>query len=334
MTPAQRLGWVRQLRKEYTPMPYRPYAPDPQVAARQLVVAELIASIKFKPFKDFYKGPTREANRFYQFYQREWKDLRRLGAERYLSTPERLADYVQGIGHGGEFPNTFQMSQWMSPRSDRRPHRESLQISSEKSIQLFICGAFDPTAMAREVVAEELRWVMAQGYQITDVALRTTPGGAHRDGTKRPPCDEKAFMLSGMYIFIGLFPKRTPCTIRHEVLHSVYHQLLEKRPEVITRLRQIYADAMKADMGLIFNDEYFMDVFLHAGHPMHNDNEFFASAAHAYSHHADRLVQYIQDPQTTPATRAYAITMWCYLRDDVFHGKIFTQDGKDPLRQE
>lgn len=340
MTPKDRLGLVRHLRKECTPLPYRPYAPDPRVAARQLVVAELIDGqrceyqtiVKVKPLTDFYEGPTREANRFYQLYRSEWRKLRHAGAEKYLASPDRLADYVLGIGRGGDAPTFDQMAQWMTPKLYRGPHRETLQVAPDRSIRLFICEAFDLTAMVRELIAEELRWVLTQGYQITDVALRSAPGGAHRDGAKRPPCDEKSFALSGMYVFIGVFPGRTPCTIRHEILHSVYHQLQEKKPASIERLRNIYADAMKADTGLIFNDEFYMDVFLHAGHPMHNDNEFFAGAAHAFSHHGDRLAQHIQDPRTTPETRAYATAMWRFLRDDVFHGKVFTQDGQDPFR--
>lgn len=340
MTPKGRQALVRQLRTECTPMPYRPYAPDPHVAARQLVVAELIDGqrcsyqtvAKVKPLTDFYEGPTPKANRFYQLYQGEWKKLRSQGAERYLASPDRLADYILGIGRGGDSPTFDQMAQWMTPKLYWGPHKETLQVSSDRSIRLFICEAFDPTAMVRELIAEELQWVLAQGYQITDVALRSAPGGAHRDGTQRPPCNEKAFALSGTYVFIGLFPKRTPCTIRHEILHSVYHQLLEKKPAVIEKLRKIYADAMKADTGLIFNDEFYMDVFLHAGHPMHNDSEFFAGAAHAFSHHGDRLVQHIRDPLTAPETRAYATAMWRLLRGDVFHGKVFTRDGQDPFR--
>lgn len=339
MGPKERLALVRRLQKECTPRPYRPYAPDPLVAARQLVVSEVIdgqrcayqTSVKVKPFTDFYEGPTPEANRFFKLYRQEWRAMRRLGVSKYLATPERLSDYVQGIAHGGEGPASSEMAQWMTARFYSGPHRELLPITSEKKIPLFICEAFDPTPHARDQIAGELRWLLEQGYEVPPVVLRTLPGGAHRDGSRRPPCDHQAFAFFGMYVFIGLFPKRTPCTIRHEVMHSVYRQLEKKHPEIIAKLRAIYAEAMRADMGLIFNDEYFMDVFLHAGHPMHNDNEFFASAAHAYTHHADRLVQYINDPRTTTATRAYATAMWRLLRDDVFHGKVFTQSGQHPF---
>jgi hypothetical protein len=133
------------------------------------------------------------------------------------------------------------------------------------------------------------------------VAITDTPGGYHYYNEKL--CGR--YKVKGHSVRIGLISERAPCTARHELSHVVFADL----PKPVRRkITQLYKQAMASDdKGLIFNDEYYMFKFLHAGHPMQNESEFFAGAMHAYTQHRDELMKNI-NAQTTPKTvKDYAL---------------------------
>lgn len=323
-------------REDCLPMPFRPRAFDIPTAARQLVVAELVdayrnqceldlkGDLKLDPFKDFYESdlkPRNISNRFYHHYLMEWRDLKRLGPLEYKGTGERIADFAQAVALGRKSASAQEMVKVLTPRKSAVPYEKMVTLRANPGVKLYVCGAFDPTPATVALVTEGVQWMVDQGYTPTPIALRQQPGGAHRDAHARPPCGVQKWRFSGMYALVGIYPERTPCTIRHEVSHSIYHQLEKSDPDVIKKVKEIYKQAMAADVGLIFNDEYYMDVFPHAGHPMHNDGEFFAGAAHAYTHHAKRLDDHIKDDRTPEAVRKYALAMVQLLRERVFPRK-------------
>jgi hypothetical protein len=68
------------------------------------------------------------------------------------------------------------------------------------------------------------------------------------------------------------------------------------------------------------------------GHPYDNESELFASSAMAYQLYADRLASRIN--QADANTKKFGILVWNYLRDKIFHGKVFTSSGNDPFKSQ
>jgi len=342
---AARLERVQTLLSQCPKMGARPYAADLPTAVRQLVVAEIVDAYRvhcgqaapkvgspaLHAFKNFYEGPRKVAgaNRFYERYTQEWAHLYKLGIEAYLAVPERLAD-LEATLQNATAPASEAVLSGMMKRVVKLSTSEPVILSQEQRSRLYACGVV-PTESTKQQIILGMKWLVEQGYSPVPVALRETPGGAHRYAQKQPPCDDRNNRFRGAYILTGIYPGRTDCTTRHEASHSIYHQIENTSPATMKEIKNLYARAMLADAGLIFNDEYYMGHFIHAGHPMHNDNEFFAGAAHAYSHHADRLVSYIRDPRTSGATKSYAISTWQLLRDQVFNGRVFTANQIDPF---
>ena len=77
------------------------------------------------------------------------------------------------------------------------------------------------------------------------------------------------------------------------------------------------------------------------GHPGSDEKEMYASGATIYSSSADKFVEYIKDPFSIPgkptdgvspeATQLVGILIWCFMRDYVFEGTVYTSDGEDPF---
>jgi len=66
------------------------------------------------------------------------------------------------------------------------------------------------------------------------------------------------------------------------------------------------------------------------GH-IENQHELFASTFRAYFYDADQFVRFIKNASTPDAMKNFGLAMWSYMRDRVFHGKVFTADKKDPF---
>ncbi|HEX5034507.1 MAG TPA: hypothetical protein VFW62_08515, partial [bacterium] len=65
-----------------------------------------------------------------------------------------------------------------------------------------------------------------------------------------------------------------------------------------------------------------------------NESEAFASAGTAYYGAADAMAEFILHPETPEGMRLVGTAAWCYLRDRVFGGKVFTERGEDPFAGE
>jgi len=64
------------------------------------------------------------------------------------------------------------------------------------------------------------------------------------------------------------------------------------------------------------------------------DLAIFDSSVYAYFLHADKLMDLINDSNTPDAKASWGILVWCFLRERVFQGRVFTSDGKDPFQDE
>lgn len=301
---------------------FRRYTPDLETAARQLVANEYVASPADQRWKSFFVSQNNNANRFNRYYQAIWASVDAAGETAIFSEPRMLTYVLQTVSQS-EGPASLLRPTAMDPT----PRREDLRVPGIGKIPIFVCGVLAMLPGASSAIIDELRWMHTQAYRWPGaIVVKREPGGSRQ--TDREPCPGLP-KWTGSHLRIGAVAERMPCTLRHEDMHEVRAQLSAK---VLKKVEGIYDQAMAADAGLIFNDEFYMKKFLHAGHPMHNSNEFFASAAHAFTHHADDVVALIRDPSTPQPVRAYATAMWRLLRDAVFHGKVFTQDGQDPFR--
>lgn len=322
LTPTERVRLLAHAVRDFGHEPYRRYSPDMGDAVRQLVANEYVSPPNEQQWETFFVSQNAKANLFNQYYQDVWNQAFAIGPEQFFSDPRMLAYVLQTLSTA-EKPASL-----LKPTADKSILRqEDLPIPGLGEIPIYICSAMELLPGARSAIVAELSWMRAQGYRWPGaIMVKSDPGGSRQ--TDREPCAGLP-KLKGSHLRIGAVAERMPCTLRHEDMHEVRAQL---PAQVLLNVNKIYDQAMAADAGLIFNDEFYMKKFLHAGHPMQNSNEFFASAAHAFTHHADEMAALIQSPDTPQAVRTYATAMWHLLRDEVFHNKVFTRGETDPFR--
>jgi len=66
------------------------------------------------------------------------------------------------------------------------------------------------------------------------------------------------------------------------------------------------------------------------GH-INSEDELFASSVFSFYYEGDQLASFIADPGTPPPMRSFGAAMWSYMRDKMFDGRVFTEDGFDPF---
>lgn len=297
MMAPDRASVLANIQTHYTTQHFRPYTPNSEQAIRQLVANEFVATPREQNWVKFYKSTDPNGSSFLRRYQKIW-------AESDFSEPEMLTYVLQTVVRSKAEKAPLQGAALLAlphqPEGARKSHALSV---SGKAVDMYICGDYEPTDAGRTLLVAALQWVLDSGYQLPEaVEVRDTPGGYHYYNDKL--C--KQFPVEGSAIKVGLVPQRAQCTARHELSHVIYAQ---QSRAVRDKVKALFAQAMRADYGLIFNDEYYMvdRKFLHAGHPMENDSEFFAGAMHAYSQHRDELMSNITASTTPKAVKAYAL---------------------------
>jgi hypothetical protein len=123
-----------------------------------------------------------------------------------------------------------------------------------------------------------------------------------------------------------LYPK----AIVHEMGHAIYTAKYTKQYyDGLGNNREwirIFSLALGGNTHEIVDDSNYeidQDAF---GHPYDNGSEFFASSVSAYVLFADDFLMSILDPSTPAMMRKVGIAVFCFLRDKVFNGKVFTVD--------
>jgi hypothetical protein len=84
----------------------------------------------------------------------------------------------------------------------------------------------------------------------------------------------------------------------------------------------------------IIDESNYFAVEESAGHPFSNPAEAFASAVNVYFNCADKFASYLQHKSTPPHVRRFGELVWCFMREYVFRGRVFTRDGSDPCKRE
>lgn len=297
MTAPDRASVLANIQTHYTTQSFRPYTPNVEQAIQQLVANEFVATPQERNWGRFYKSTDPNGCDFLRRYQKIWKEAN-------FSQPEMLTYVLQTVVRSKADAAPMAGAALLMFPHQPEGARKSISLTvGSKSVDMYICGDYEPTESGRTLLVAALQWVLDSGYQLpAAVEVRDTPGGYHYYNDKM--C--KKFPVEGSAIKVGLVPQRAHCTARHELSHVIYAQQSNAMRE---KVKALYAQAMRADYGLIFNDEYYMidQKFLHAGHPMQNDSEFFAGALHAYSQHRDELMTNINAPTTPKAVKAYAL---------------------------
>lgn len=311
LSGAERLALLHEALGRGITQTYRTYSPDTEAAIYQLVANEFIATPQERCWEKFFTSTHPQASRFNTMYQEVWKRVAHYGEATSFSSPTMLTYVLQTIVARRGDPIAVPTPILRPLAQCRTPQFEILHVVQHGSMPLFICGGFELLPEARKIIADELSQMTAWGYRWPGaISLRESPGGVRR--TNKAPCKTMS-RWPGSHLQIGVVPTRMPCTLRHELMHEVRAQLSK---ETLDRVEKLYDQAMRADFGLIFNDEYYMHRYLHAGHPMQDSNEFFASAAHAYSHHPVALLETIHG--APPPVQAYAQAMVQLLKNKVF----------------
>lgn len=304
LAPGDREGLLYVVQTQYATQSFRPYTPHVTQAILQLVANEFVATPEERNWQPFYKSRDKAGNGFLQRYQQIWKAAAEVGEDRYFAQPDMLTYVLQTVTRPKtEIPPVRGAALLALPPTQTMMERRSVPIVvGGQSVAVYICGNCEPTDAGRTMLTEGLKWVQDVGYQLpAAVEVRDAPGGYHYFNGKM--CEK--FPVVGSAVKVGLVPERAACTARHELSHVIYAQ---QGPAMRQDVKALYERAMRADYGLIFNDEHYMvdRRFLHAGHPMQNASEFFAGALHAYSQHPDELMENINAPTTPQAVKDYA----------------------------
>ncbi len=82
----------------------------------------------------------------------------------------------------------------------------------------------------------------------------------------------------------------------------------------------------------IVDESEYLDENPAMGRPFENETELFASSCTVYRTMGDAFAEKIRNC-TDPDQKKFGLLMWCYMRDKVFSGKVFTKNGHDPFAQ-
>ncbi len=115
--------------------------------------------------------------------------------------------------------------------------------------------------------------------------------------------------------------------LTHELMHALYSDRNLYQEEL---WESLYGLSLENGNYKLFYDRFYLEESI-MGHPWEDPGEFFASAAGAYYLSADQLMLFLQDPQTSEEMRFFGKLVWCYLREKVFDGQVFTKNGIDPF---
>ncbi len=300
MTAPDRETLLANVQTHYATEIFLHYFPDIDHAVRQLMANEFVSGKSFE--SEFYQHK-RHPNDFGEKYESLWLRATYHRAS-FFSQPEMLAYVLQTVVRSNAEAAPIEKVSELFHHDATFPSRISRWGNIGKlDIWLYTCNYFEVLPAGMDVLQEGLEWLIQLGYQPpVAVEAEEYPGGYHYYDHNM--CGDSQFPMKGHSVRIGMIPNRAPCTMRHELSHVILAQLDKPMRHQVETL---YQHAMKADFGLIFDDEFYMHKYLHAGHPMLNDSEFFAGAMHAYTHHREELMANINAPTTPKAVKAYAL---------------------------
>ncbi len=118
----------------------------------------------------------------------------------------------------------------------------------------------------------------------------------------------------------------------HEIMHGVYGKLkIAQDP----RWNCLYWLSLAHQNYEIVDDSNFLwGSSDKMGHPFDDPDELFASAGYAYQNSAHLLRDFILNQDTPESLKLFGKLVWCYFRDQIFSGQVFTKNGEDPFAQE
>jgi HEAT repeat protein len=119
----------------------------------------------------------------------------------------------------------------------------------------------------------------------------------------------------------------TMAVLAHEMGHSIYAKVFDD-----DRDWTIVYNLLLGWKNSRIVDEYSYGAG--DGHPYSNPTEAFASSVHTYVLFANKFASYIQNMQTPERMRTAGKLVWCFMRERVFRGSVFTNDGRDPFADE
>ncbi len=110
---------------------------------------------------------------------------------------------------------------------------------------------------------------------------------------------------------------------RHEMGHAVHTNSNHLKNRVWDNIYRFSLGVKKHDM---FDESTY---YKNGGHPADEASELFASSFNLFQCCPDELAAKINDPGNTPEARKLGIMIWCYMRDIVFKGRVFSKS--DPF---
>lgn len=126
-------------------------------------------------------------------------------------------------------------------------------------------------------------------------------------------------------------------TTAHEMGHSIYAQFITRDPHGAMIWEKLYEVALGFQNYELVRDQQYMPYsvlsrmrlhcshFKGLGHPWDSEGELFASALMVYRLHPDRFLYKLWDPATSGENKAFGKMLFVFLRDRIFHGKVFSR---------
>ncbi|MDL1873141.1 hypothetical protein FBR05_13225 [Deltaproteobacteria bacterium PRO3] len=183
-------------------------------------------------------------------------------------------------------------------------------------------GMASATKQLLESVFQELN-----EYPATPVRFARWTGRASEYCSQNPKnkaCGElHSLLLHPADIYPGYLP-----TLVHEMGHAVHSSRFKGN----SSWSRVFEALLPGKNYEIIDDSNYIPCSPDSpGHPYSNEGEAFASAFFSYYLGADTFRNYLESPSTPEIMKAAGALAWTFMRDQVFNGKVFTKDGKDPL---
>ena len=116
----------------------------------------------------------------------------------------------------------------------------------------------------------------------------------------------------------------------HTIAHEMGHAIDCSMPKDKEFWQKLYIYSLGfGRYGLVADSNYTLTGGYY-GHPFRGSHELFASAFAAYVMHPEELLECINDPGLLESTRLMGKILYCYIRDNIFGGRVFGKE--DPFK--
>jgi hypothetical protein len=141
--------------------------------------------------------------------------------------------------------------------------------------------------------------------------------------------DRKDEHIVGQSINLGVYNDEniTMTILAHEYGHAIFERMDIKASPTWDKM---YSLSLGFQRFNLVAESTVLSTSDKLGHPLDAPTELFASSFSSYTRNPGKLIAIIQDKDTPKEVKDFGLLMFCYMRDEIFKGKVFMKE--DPFK--